>query len=209
MSIIDLGSGCGELAMNLALMGGRVTGVEASSLLTEHCRATAAQRGIAATFVHADMFTWDPGALVDLVLCVNTSFGYGTDDQNLELIARIGRWLRPGGMFYLDVVSADRAESFGTWTDTVAGGRLIVENDWAPVERLMTSIPTWISPQHEIYVADSPESVRLYHRRVIETSMIDAGLQPRRLRRAMGRQGVQDEMSMGTTWIATKVDAPV
>ncbi len=203
--ILDLGSGCGELAMQLALHGAEVVGIEQSPTLVQHCNAAATRRNANARFVAADMFTYQPDGTYNAVICVNTSFGYGTDQQNRELIAKIGGWLAPGGALYLDLISADRAEAFGSWNDAVAGGRLLVDNSYDAERQLMTSYPTWVAPNgHELYTSTTPEQVQLYTRAAVETMMRDAGLAPMRLVRAMGRKFEQDDEQMLTTWIARK-----
>ncbi len=204
MRIVDLGAGCGELALHLARRGMHVTGVEASSRLVDRGMLAARAENLDLDFVLASMFEWEPDFQADAVVSINTSFGYGTNEQNLALIARISEWLCAGGAFYLDTVSADRAESFGTWSDDLAGGRLVVDNTWDPAERTMTSHPTWVSPDRDLYVSDSPEVVRIYRREDIEAEFEKNGLTHRRLRRPMGRDVPQDASSLSTTWVATK-----
>jgi SAM-dependent methyltransferase len=205
MRLLDLGSGCGEMVLQLALRGADATGIEQSEPLVEYCREQAAARGVHATFIPADMFSFEPDGMFDAVISLNTSFGYGTDEQNRELIARVGRWLRPGGVFYLDLISADHAEAFGCWSDEVAGGRFIVDNSYDPEGHIMTSHPTWVAPDNStIYIAESPEVVRLYTRAEIEGMMRAAHMTPKRLDRAMGRNFRQTEDQMLTTWIARK-----
>jgi|GEM_PF-1956279 len=205
MRVLDLGSGCGEMAMQLAMRGADALGVEQSEPLVEYCREQAAARGVTAQFAAADMFAYQPDGLFDAVISLNTSFGYGTDQQNRDLVAAIGRWLRPGGVFYCDLVSADRAEAFGCWNDEVAGGRFIVDNSYDAEAHIMTSYPTWVAPDNKtIYIAESPEVVRLYTRSAMEKMMRDAGMTPRRLDKAMGRRFKQTDDQMLTTWIARR-----
>lgn len=206
MRVLDLGSGCGEMILRLALFGTEVTGIEHSEALVEHCRALAARRGIAATFIAGDMFTFEPTGEFDLILSLNTSFGYGNDQQNRKLIDAAGRWLKPGGTLYLDLITADYAEAFGHWTDTVSGGTLIVDNSYDEERQVMTSYPTWVTPDESLaFTVMEPEVVQLYTRAALEEMMRTAGMEPRRLVRAMGRRFKQDEDQMLTTWIARKV----
>lgn len=205
MRLLDLGSGCGEMALQLAMRGVDAVGIERSASLVEYCHQIAAKRGVKARFIAADMFAYEPEGQFDVILSLNTSFGYGTDTKNRELIARIGSWLKPGGAFYCDLISADTAEAFGCWDDEVAGGRFIVDNSYDPDKRLMTSYPTWVSPDRtKIYTAPTPELVRLYMREEMETMFRGAGMEPRRLHRAMGRSFRQDDAQMLTTWVARR-----
>jgi len=206
MRVIDLGSGSGELVFNLALHGAEVLGIEQSAPLVEHCRAEAARRGVAAGFVAADMYTFQPEQKVDLVVSTNTSLGFGADAANRAMIARIANWLVPGGIFYLDTLTADNAEEYGTWTDTVAGGKLVVHNTWDPETKIMVNDPIWIDPSGTPHAADRPEIVQLYTRDDISTMMRAAGLEPSILRRAMGRRVEQTEEDAVTTWAAVRRD---
>lgn len=203
--LLDLGSGCGEVVMRLAMMGAHTVGIERSEPLVLHCARTAAVRGVMVQFIAADMFSFRPDTTFDVILSLNTSFGYGDDQQNRDLIHNISGWLKPGGKLYLDTFTANNAESFGTWSDALAGGTFVVENSWNPEQRTMISHPAWIAPDQEtVYYADRPEVVRLYLREEIEEMMVAAGLKPHRLSRAMGRRFRQDDSDMHTTWIAEK-----
>jgi SAM-dependent methyltransferase len=204
MRVLDLGCGAGEMLYRLAMRGADVVGVEHSASLVDHCRRRAAELGVAAEFVAADMFEWSPNGTFDVVLSLNTSFGYGTDEQNRALVRRIAEWLAPRGVFYLDVATADAAEAFGQWGDDLAGGTFFVDNVYE--ESMMISAPYWVSPDGEtLYYASEPERVRLYERSEIERMMLDAGLEPERLRRAMGRRFDQDDTQMLTTWRSRRV----
>lgn len=204
MSALDLGSGCGEMVMQLARRGARAFGIEQSLPLVEHCRREANSRGLQAEFIPADMFTFEPEQTFDLILSLNTSFGFGSDEQNRALIGKIGRWLKPGGIFYLDLITADCAEEFGTWNDELDGGRLVVDNTYDQKRRLMISYPTWVSPDNTIYTVDRPEIVQLYLRADIEEMMEAADMAPARQRQAMGRRYHQSDDQMQTTWISRK-----
>jgi SAM-dependent methyltransferase len=203
--VLDLGAGSGEMAFRLALRGADMTGVERSAELVEHCMREAVRRGIIARFVAADMFTWSPKEKFDVIISINTSFGYGTDRQNRALIGKIGKWLAPGGVFYLDLASADQAEAFGRWTDDLLNGTLVVHNEYDHGRREMISLPMWGAIGEEVYyVADAPEVVKLYERAELEELMRAAGMEPRRLDRGMGRRFKQTDDQMLTTWAARK-----
>jgi len=203
--IVDLGSGCGEVVLRLALRGGQAVGVERSTQLVDYCARTAVERGVAAGFVAADMFEYEPPSELDAILSLNTSFGYGSDEQNRTLIESIGSWLKPGGIFYFDLFTADNAEAFGLWQDTVADGTLIVDNSYDTSERMMTSYPAWAAPDNRtVYYSTEPERIRLYMRAELEEMMRRAGMVPRRLVRAMGRRFKQTDDQMYTTWVARK-----
>lgn len=207
MRAIDLGSGSGELVFNLAMHSAEVIGIEQSATLVEHCRAEAARRGLTtAGFVAADMYSFQPERQVDLVISTNTSLGFGEDAQNRSMFPRIAGWLVPGGVFYYDTITADNAEEYGTWTDAVAGGKLVVHNTWDPETKIMVNDPIWIDPNGTPHAVDRPEIVQLYTRKEIEKMMRAVGLEPTILRRAMGRRAAQTEEDAVTTWVAVRRD---
>ena len=204
--VLDLGSGSGELAFGLAQHGFRVTGVELHDALVAECREIAEERGLACEFIASDMFSFETSGSFDLIVSINTSFGYGSDQQNRELIASALDWLAPGGRLYLDTVVADEAEGFGLWQDELAGGTLHVDNVWDDEESTMISSPWWVAPNGEIHTAETPERVRIYSIEEIETMLRDAGfLHFKRLVRGSGRRTRNESGPNSTaTWVATR-----
>ncbi len=204
-SLLDLGSGSGELVLGLTRAGYRGTGVELHELLAQECRQLAAAEGLASNFLTADMFSFTPEERYDVIVSINTSFGYGTEKQNRSLILDIFSWLRPGGRFYLDTVIADEAEGFGLWSDDLAGGTLHVENEWDEEMSLMISHPWWVSGNGEIYTVDEPERVRIYRIAEIEEMLDAAGFRHRRLPKGSGRRTSNESGPNSTaTWLATR-----
>jgi tRNA1(Val) A37 N6-methylase TrmN6 len=65
---IDLGCGSGVVGLLLAWHGVRVTGVDREPRWTALARRSAAESGVPAAFVDADVRAWD-GARADLVVC--------------------------------------------------------------------------------------------------------------------------------------------
>jgi SAM-dependent methyltransferase len=93
--VLELGCGAG-IPMTAALADGRrVTGVDISAN-----QAALARRNVpAATFVQADMTALDfPPATFDAVLAFY-SLTHVPRDEHGPLLARVVRWLRPGGLF--------------------------------------------------------------------------------------------------------------
>src|SRR5687768_7249825 len=87
--VLDLGCGAGEMLYRLAMRGADVVGVEQSASLVEHCRARATELGLAATFIDTSMFEYAPDEPFDVILSLNTSFGYGSDNENRALSGKI------------------------------------------------------------------------------------------------------------------------
>ena len=205
MNVLDLGSGSGELELRLGLRGMNVVGVEHSEPLVATCQRIARDKGVPVSFVAANMFTYEPEQQFDAILSINTSFGYGSDAQNRQLIRNIASWLKPGGAFYLDLLVADNVRPFGVWSDYMADGTLIVDNSWNKQEKMMISWPYWLSQDETIlYAAPEPEQVRLYTIRQLEEMMEEAGLHAQKLQTGLGRRLRQEGKNMLRTWIARK-----
>ena len=150
------------------------------------------------------MFETLPSGPFDAVTCLNTSFGYGSNEENQQLIPTIARELRAGGALLLDVIVADEAESFGCWEDDLDGGLLTVENSWDADRHCMISHPSWSSETTQ-FVAPSPEYVRLYSMHEIEEMLDDAGLRHRRLPRGPGRTARNEHgPNHPATWVARR-----
>lgn len=205
MSVLDLGSGSGELEFRLGMRGMKVVGVEHSEPLVATCQRIARDKGIPVSFVAANMFAYSPEQQFDVILSINTSFGYGSDQENRQLIRNIASWLRPGGAFYLDLLVADNVRPFGVWSDYMADGTLIVDNTWNKQDRTMISWPYWLSEDETVlYAAPAPEQVRLYTIGELEEMMNEAGLEVRKLQTGLGRRLRQEGKNMLRTWIARK-----
>ncbi len=206
MSVLDLGSGSGELEFRLGQRGMNVVGVEHSESLVQECQRIARDKGIPATFVAANMFTYRPQEQFNAILSVNTSFGYGSNQENRQLIHNIAQWLKPGGALYLDLLVADNATPFGTWNDDLADGILVVHNTWEPEHSTMVSLPYWIPPNDNttILAAPNPERVRLYSISQLEELFQEAGLQSSPVVNGLGRRMRQEGQNIMRTWIARK-----
>ncbi len=203
--VLDLGSGCGELEFRLAQRGMDVLGIDNSELLVRDSIKIAANRGIPARFERRDMFTFSTDTLFDAVICINTSFGYGNDEEHGSFFGKVAEWLKPEGKFYLDLIVADNARSFGIWSDYLEDGTLVVDNSYDPKGQYMSSLPYWITPDEtSVYSADVPERVKLYTIAEIEEMFDRAGLTARPLRSGPGRKTRETGPNMTQTWIARK-----
>jgi SAM-dependent methyltransferase len=106
-SVLDLGCGYGRHAMELSARGLHVVGVDLSLPLLLRGADEAQRRGLDINFVHADMREIDFDAQFDGAYCLFSTFGYFDDDTNKKVAAAVGKALKPGGRFVLQLLNRD------------------------------------------------------------------------------------------------------
>jgi len=105
--ILDVGCGYGRHAIELVQRGYNVTGLDLSLPLLIRAADEAERRTLSVNFVHADMREMAFEKQFDGAYSMLTSFGYFDEETNLRVAERIGRALKPGKRFLLDIVNRD------------------------------------------------------------------------------------------------------
>ncbi len=94
-AVIDVGCGCGETTLEIAGQVNNVTGVDASTMLLEIARETAAAKGIGnVRFVEGDGQVWRAPEPVDVLF---SRFGVMFFEDPLAAFTNLRRSLKPGG----------------------------------------------------------------------------------------------------------------
>ncbi|WP_437755783.1 methyltransferase domain-containing protein [Sorangium sp. So ce1389] len=109
--ILDLACGAGGHAIEIASRGYSVVGFDLSLAMLARAADDAQDRGQKLNFLQGDMREMTFEETFDGVYCWSTSFGYFDDEKNLDVLARIRRALRAGGMLLLDIVNRDYVAS--------------------------------------------------------------------------------------------------
>jgi SAM-dependent methyltransferase len=98
--VLDVPCGGGRIALPLAGLGYRVTGVDWSAAFLGHARA--ADGGREVTWEQRDMRDLPWHGRFDGAVCVGNSFGYLDDDGNARFLEAVRAALKPGARLVLE-----------------------------------------------------------------------------------------------------------
>lgn len=120
-SAIDLATGTGAAAIEMAAGGIRVTGFDRSREMLRQARRKATALGLPIDWRIGSMDRFESAEPVDLVTCFYDSINYLLEPELLsECFAAVARSLRPGGWFVFDVNTIGRFEADWNRTTQVA-----------------------------------------------------------------------------------------
>jgi len=100
--VLDVPCGNGRVALELAALGHRVSGLDQSVEFVTEARRAAASRNLELELVNGDMRELPWTAELDAAFCVGNSYGYLDDAGNRAFLGGVARTLRPGGRFLLE-----------------------------------------------------------------------------------------------------------
>lgn len=98
--VLDVPCGAGRLALELAALGYRMTGVDLSAESLNHARQADADGRVA--WEQRDMRDLPWPARFDGAFCYGNSFGYLDDEGNAAFLRAVAAALKPGGRFVLE-----------------------------------------------------------------------------------------------------------
>ncbi len=105
--LLDLACGTGLHAIELTRRGYHVVGFDLSLAMLARAADEAQDRNQTLNFVQGDMREMTFEEAFDGVYSWGTSFGYFDEEKNAQIISRVHKSLKPGGVFLLDVVNRD------------------------------------------------------------------------------------------------------
>jgi SAM-dependent methyltransferase len=106
-AVLDLACGTGRHAVELGARGYEVVGFDLSLAMLARAGDDAQERAVKLNIVQGDMRDMTFEEQFDGVFCWNTSFGYFEEEKNAQVIDRVHRALKAGGLFLLDVINRD------------------------------------------------------------------------------------------------------
>ncbi len=102
--VLDIGSGTGRpVAEDLVAAGHEVVGVDVSATMVDIARRQVPR----ARFVHADIREWESEDASWDAVCAFFPFLQMTRDEVVAVLAKVARWLKPGGVLALVTVPMD------------------------------------------------------------------------------------------------------
>lgn len=180
--VLDIGCGDGRHAVELAVRGFEVVGLDLSLPMLARAGDLAQARSVKLNFIQGDMRDLRFESAFDAAYCVGTTFGYFDDETNVQVLANAARALKPGGRFLLQVCNRDHVlwhQPRSTWfqgddrqyledTDfNFIQSRLTVKRSWA------TSAGDQETIEYSIRLYSLHEMGKMFHAagfRVIEIS---------------------------------------
>ena len=127
-SVLDAPCGAGRIAFHLAGQGCAVTGVDLRSQFVNRARRRFRKDGLSGKFKVMDLRSLEFEQEFDGVFNWGGSFGYFSERENLELLQRYARALRPGGRLLIDQVN--REYILRHFIPEQRRGEVIVRNYW-------------------------------------------------------------------------------
>lgn len=121
--LLDIPCGIGRHAVPLARLGYTVLGIDRSEPALDMARRQKVSGAIFRALDMSDLASVQE--TFDGVLCLWSSFGYGTLEQNQRLLGDMSNRLRDGGRLLLDVYNADALHRLPGVESAVRGGRTI------------------------------------------------------------------------------------
>jgi SAM-dependent methyltransferase len=103
MRVLDLGCGPGLYAERLYKLGHSVTGIDFSRRSINYAKKSSEEKGYDINYFYKNYLEIDYENCFDLVILIYCDFGALTDGERDELLKKIYRALKPGGVFVFDV----------------------------------------------------------------------------------------------------------
>ncbi|NLM00283.1 MAG: class I SAM-dependent methyltransferase [Treponema sp.] len=113
--VLDAACGCGRIAVELALLGLDVTGVDLMKSLLDAAQESAEAEGVSLNLIQADLRNFQSQTKFDAAVNLYTSFGYcATIEEDIKILRNIAASIKDDGWFILECVSRETAIRYFT-----------------------------------------------------------------------------------------------
>ena len=127
-SVLDAPCGAGRIAVHLAKAGCKVTGVDLREKFIRRSRRRFNREKLSGKFCTLDLRKIDFENEFHTVFNWFGSFGYFSDEENLDVLRRFARALRPGGRVLID--QPNRANLMRHFRGKFEQGNITIHNYW-------------------------------------------------------------------------------
>jgi SAM-dependent methyltransferase len=177
--VLDVACGYGRHAVNLALRGLRVVGLDLNAYFLGLAAERVAESGASAHFVRADMRLLPFTGGFDAAVCLGGSFGqFATEAEDFALLRETAQALNPGGKFLLDVANRDGILSrfIGKDWDQLEDGTVVLhERNWDSLSGRVEGRDVVVKPG--AMAREYQHSMRLYGAPEIQSMLARAGFE--------------------------------
>lgn len=183
--VLDLGCGYARHAVYLAKWGYHVICYDLSSYLLDRARERVKEYGVEdrIEIVQGDMRALEYDTEIDAAYMFYTTFGYFSHHENVEVLRRIGRALRPGGTFLVDLpnparIVASAVESHGTLRRWYTAGSYLVleETNIELLSGQLRTVRTYLDNEPIRHVTTRSFTLKIYMPWELIDMMSSAGL---------------------------------
>jgi len=129
-SVLDAPCGAGRIALPLARAGCNVTGIDRMASFIARARRRFRKEGLKGRFLQCDMRELDFEGEFDAVINWGGSFGYFSDTEDLDVLRRFARALKPGGRLMMD--GRNREWVLRHFQPQQCRGDVKITNKWNP-----------------------------------------------------------------------------
>ncbi|EGO63739.1 class I SAM-dependent methyltransferase [Acetonema longum] len=157
--ILDLYCGYGRHAIQLAKNGFRVTGVDPTQAFLDIARQKAREEMAELEFQQYDMRCLDFHQKFDAVINMFATFGYFSDEENLNVLKLIAQSLQSKGVLLMDLLNRDwmvRNNLNRYWRhpggDYVVSYKVELQNGVAVMKREITNQNTGVKTKYEFFL---------------------------------------------------------
>ena len=177
--VLDVACGQGRHAIRLAKAGYEVLGLDSSTLFIGQAREAARVAGVSVEFIEGDMRQLEVANAFPVVLSLFTSWGFGDDSANQQVLDGMGRALQPDGLLVLEINNRDwilQHYRNRDWQARADGTVAWIERDFDPVRGVNVVTHRWMG--HDGQMASRDHQVRFYTPPELSSMLSAAGMVP-------------------------------
>lgn len=161
--VFECPCGKADLSFPLARLGAKVSGIDFNSHFVSAAKNKFSRAGLSGEFKTDDMRTAQFPEKMDLIINWASSFGYFSDKDNADLLARFAKSLADGGRLLIEVANPSRVLA-GEATRIIASGEQVCETWDSESKRATVIFPATqfrgpVSASVRVYTCDEYRSM--------------------------------------------------